>query len=201
MQTPTAWVARSEGRVGWRKAEAHLFPVVDDDDFAVLVVDGHRALVAFTCRHTWQGAHEKKHMAEIKRGSTQWRVKCQPEKCSWADRDTLKTHAVSCGCKMVIPGICFGFFFLTYLLLTYSKRNTEPAPALPARPVNTSSYLGAIKGLFFKCVNIGIDFKRSVFTFWIHCILKIWVSVKGDYVNMWSWGKSNLLTPSSDSLC
>lgn len=34
------------------KGATHLLPVVKDDDFAVLVVNGHRALVAFTCGGT-----------------------------------------------------------------------------------------------------------------------------------------------------
>lgn len=39
---------------GWDhgRGATDLLPVVKDDDFAVLVVDGHRALVAFTCRCT-----------------------------------------------------------------------------------------------------------------------------------------------------
>lgn len=57
--------------MGGLKTATHLLPVVDDDDLAVLVVDGHRALVAFTCRYTMQGAHEDKYVTEIKRGSTQ----------------------------------------------------------------------------------------------------------------------------------
>lgn len=37
--------------------QTHLFPVVEDYDFAVLIVNGHRALVAFACGHTTHAAH------------------------------------------------------------------------------------------------------------------------------------------------
>lgn len=162
---------RSEGRVGWRKAETHLFPVVDDDDLAVLVVDGHRALVAFTCKthvagRAWKEAHGRnktwQHAVKSETSAREmlltWSGYPKDTRCELRLQDGNTRH------------LFFGVFFLTYLLLTYSKRNTEPTLALPARPVNTSSYLGAIKGLFFKCVSIGIDFKCSVC--WIHSILK-----------------------------
>lgn len=40
---------KTEWLRSWRSL-THLFPVVENDDFTVLVVNRHRALVAFTCR-------------------------------------------------------------------------------------------------------------------------------------------------------